>query len=314
MINLALVGVGKWGKNFISTINAIPDCKLKYICAQSKETLDSLSPEYIKTQSYKDLLKYSDIDGIIIASSGSTHFEIASEFLRAGKNILIEKPLTTNLEQAIKLKELYQIKKPVVMAGHIYLYNPAILKIKELLKDLGDIHYITFEGVNSGMLRDDMSVLWEWAPHGISICLDFMKQTPIAVAAWTVSSGMFLIRLEFPNKTIALIKGSWVSPLKRRELIVVGSKKAIIFDDMSDKKITLIENFDSFLNKEDESLKSYPSYNKQLPLTQEVLEFIDCVKNKNNPRTDLDHAIEVIKIIDLAEKSAIKDGQSLTLT
>lgn len=326
MRTLALVGVGSWGRNIIKEISNISDCKLKYICAQNKQSLDSISGNYIKLQDYKELLNYDDIDGVIIATLGSTHFEIAATLLEEGLNLFIEKPLTTDYKDALKLKEIAQKKGSVILVGHIYLYNPAILKIKELLDSLGTIQYITFEGLNNGPLRSDMSVLWEWAPHGVSICLDFLQQKPLSVSAWAVNKlrpstklyDMFFMNLEFPNNIRAIIKGSWLSPIKKRELMVVGSGSTIVFDDsLVEKKVVLFKgigpSIEGSVVVKNEGAIDYPGYSEQSSLSLELLEFLRCIKNKNTPKTNMEQGVEVVKIIELAEKSIEKNGEVIPI-
>lgn len=325
MINLALIGVGQWGKNIINAVSSIPQCNLKYICAQSKETLESFSDKYIKVTDFQELFKFKDIDGIIIATPGSTHFKIALDCIKRGYNIFIEKPLTTSYKDALKLKKNYDNKKSVVFIGHIYLYNPAILKIKELFDTIGSIEYITFEGSSNGPFRSDMSALWEWAPHGISICLNLMSNKPLTVSAWGINKlrpgtklfDMFIIHLEFPNKVSTFIKGSWLYPLKKRELVVIGSKSTIVFDDLAAQKLTLYQDIGPSVqkNKVVKNLAkiSYPEYDKELSLNKELLEFIECIKGKVVSKTNFNHAIEVIKIIDLAEQSIENNGKLMKI-
>ena len=319
MVTLALVGAGQWGKNFITTIDTIPNSRLKYVCAESSGTLNALSNKYIKTKYYKDLYKYSDIDGIIIATPGSTHFEIACDFLKRGYNLLIEKPLTTDYQQALQLKEIYKLKKPQVLIGHIYLYDPAFIAMKKLVSEIGEIQYMTFEGLKSP-IRSDISILWEWGPHGISVCLDILGQKPIRVSAWVVNKlrsqtelyDVVHIRLEFSNKVFAFIKGSWLSPFKKREIIIVGSKSTIVLDDLASHKVTCFKNMGPFMGKgrfiKSEPEVIYAAFSKDMPLKLEVLEFIKSINKGINPITDLDQALLVTQIIHLAEESILKGG------
>lgn len=322
MINLALIGVGRWGKNFISTISSIPDCRLKYICAHTNENLKTFSDDYTKVRNYRDLFKYKDIDGLIVVTPGSTHFEIAYEFLKKGYNLFIEKPLTTDYKQALKLKKVYDSKKSAVLVGHIDLYNPPFIKLKKITKDIGQIQYLTFEGLNNGPVRSDMSVLWEWGPHGIAVVLDLLKIKPEKVAAWAINSlkpkgnlnDMVLIQLRFPNKAVAIIKVGWLSPIKKRELVVVGSKSTVVYDNLADKKVAYFENIsplrigDNFIKREPQV--SHPSVSGEAPLKLEILEFIKAIKQQRRVRiSDLDFGVEVIELLHLAEQSIKNDGK-----
>lgn len=319
MITLALIGAGQWGKNYINTIKSLPDCKLKYICAKNSQTLNLFPDDYIKITNYQDLFKCTDIDGIIIATPGATHFKIASELLKNGYNLLVEKPLTISYVETLQLKEIYDNleKKPVILVGHIDLYNPPFVKLQEYINNIGEIRYLTFRGLNYGTFRNDISVIWEWGPHGVSMILGIMKQEPREVTAWAVSSlqsnsklyDLAFIRLVFPNGVTAFIEISWLFPVKKRELVVVGSKDTIIYNNLAEKKITYFEDMgpemtgDKFIKKEPKI--SYPSYSNELPLKLEILNFLQTIEGKKN-QTDINQALLVSKILDLAEQSISK--------
>lgn len=319
MITLALVGAGQWGKNYIHTIKSLPDCRLKYICAKSSQTLSLFNDDYIKATNYRDLFKFTDIDGVIIATPGSTHFKIASDFLKKGYNLLVEKPLTVSYKEALNLKNLYENlkKKPVVLVGYIDLYNSPFIKLQEYLNSIGEIRYISFEGLNNGVFRSDMSVIWEWGPHGVSMVLSTIKQEPKEVTAWAVSSlhpkmklyDLAFIRLVFPNRVSAFIKVSWLSPLKKRELVVVGSKDTIIYDNLAEKRITYFSDMgpersgDKYIKRDPRI--SYPAYSSRLPLELEISNFIKVIKSKKS-QNDINQALLVSKILDLAEQSISK--------
>ncbi len=238
MITLALIGVGRWGGNFLNTVKRMNTCNIKYIASRSVKTISQLPSQYIKTTNYKDFLKCSDIDGVIIATPGSTHYEIIKTFLSTKQPMLVEKPFTTNYKNALNIRKLVK-GKPNIMVGHIYLYNPAYLTVKKLVPRIGKLRYISFKGYNYGPFRNDMSALWEWAPHGVSICLDLIDDQPLEVTAWVLNSlrpktklyDNIQIQLKFKNGIVSLLEFGWLYPYKRRELIIYGSKSTILFDD-----------------------------------------------------------------------------------
>lgn len=167
MITLALIGSGAWGEKYIKTINSLSHCRLP----QSN----------IKTRDYKQLLDRHDIDGVIIATPSSTHFSVTRDFLKKGFNVLVEKPLTTDYKQAKYLADLATKTQSIAMVGHLFLYHPAILEMKKKLKKMGAVQYIMSEGMDYGPVRDDVSSLWDWAPHEISIVLHLLnKKTNIS--------------------------------------------------------------------------------------------------------------------------------------
>ncbi len=327
MIQLALIGAGPWGRNFISTIKSFTDCRIKYVCSKTAKTLKSLRGNYIKTTNYKDLFRYSDIDGVIIATPSSTHYKISQEFLKKGFNLLIEKPLTINYLQALKLRSLHQNSKTKILVGHTYLFDPAYKKTKELAKSIGQIRYLSYEGSNNGPYRKDASILWDWGSHAISFCLDIYQKEPVQISAWALDtlrpeSGLFdfaLIKLKFFDQVEAFIKISWLSPIKKRELVIVGSKSTIIYNDLADKKITYYQDMGPKVRGKNiikyNPKIEYPKYQLTLPLEMEIREFIDVVKNeKTVSHSGLDFGVKITKMIHLTEQSIKQNGKPINVS
>lgn len=300
MITLALVGIGRWGKNYIKTINNLPFCKL---------------PEkFIKTKNYRDLLAIDNIDGVIIATPASTHFQIAKEFLERGFNLLIEKPVTTSYKDALELYKIADACRSSVMVGHTFLYNPAFVEVKNLVKKIGKINYISSEGMDYGPIRSDISALWDWAPHDISMCLELFGTLPDEVCGHgfnlvrpnTKFYDACLLKLKFPNNIYVFINVNDISPVKKRTLTVVGEKDTLIFDDTSEKKISLTKNFDA-----DKKI-SYPSFSNsnKSPLSMEILTFVNLLKNKVTINdSSLKMGINVVKVLEACEKSIRANGK-----
>lgn len=301
MITLALIGKGKWGKNYIRTIADLSNCRLP--------------TEYIKTTDYKDLFSHRDIDGVIIATPSSTHHQIAKDFLERGFNILVEKPLTTNYQDSLNLKRIADKNNNIVMTGHIFVYHPAIVQIKKLLKKVGNIKYIICEGMDSGPIRNDVSSLWDWGPHDISIVLDLLEKFPISVSAWATSVlrpktkffDMCFLKLTFPENRLVFVSIGWLSPIKKRNVVIVAENNSIIFDDTSDQKITYIKDF------KNKKQISYPKYSHELPLTLEIREFVECIAKRRKPKTTVENGIEVVKIIEKAEESIRQNGKDIRI-
>lgn len=325
MVNLALIGLGQWGKNYLTTIKQFPHCRIKYICSNTLKRFNS-SDDYIATTNFKELLKYKDIDGIIIATPGSTHFQIAEEFLKRGFNLLIEKPLTTDYKAALRLKALNNKAAAKVLVGHIYLFDPAYLQMKKLLKEIGTLQYVSYEAINNGPFRSDMSVLWELGPHAISLLLDIYGQYPTSIKAWAqkyLRPGTDLfdtvnIKVEFPNHCPSFVNLSWLSPIKRRELTVVSTSSALVYNDLQPNRLTFFEGMGPSLKgkeviKRDPIIK-YPSYNRKLPLEAELGEFINAIsKNQTVKRSGLDFGVKVTQLLSLAERSISRNGEAINV-
>lgn len=327
MINLALIGIGKWGKNYLATIKAFPDCRIKYLCSASSRNLKPFKKNYIITTNFKELFNLQDIDGVIIATPGSTHFPIAQEFVKRGFNVLIEKPLAIKYADSLKLKELKKQTNTKILIGHVYLFDPAYLKTKELIKDIGPVKSISYEAENNGPYRNDMSVLWDLGPHAISLILDIYNKLPYQITAWGFKSlrpktklfDLVSLKLKFSGQNEAFIKLSWLYPFKRRELVIIGSKSALVYNDLLSNKITLYESMwpdikEEYLIRKKPIIK-YPTYANRLPLEVELGEFIGAIKkNQDINRSDLDFGIRVTKVLHFAEQSIKKEGKAINVS
>lgn len=300
MTTMALVGSGRWGKNYINTIRSLSSCELP----------DS----FIKTKDYKELFNIDNIDGVIIATPASTHFQIAKEFLENGFNVLIEKPFVTSYKDALVLSEIAKRNKNVVMVGHIYLYNPAFVEVKKIIQSIGNIKYISSEGMDYGPIRPDISALWDWVPHDISMLIDLLGNLPEEVSGYgesvlrpnTKFYDICSLKLKFPKNIFAFINVSCLSPLKKRNMIIVGNKSTIVFDDTLEKKISVIDN----VSKK----KEFPSFSKKSPLSEEISGFVNLIKaNKSINKSDLKMGLTVTKIIEACEMSMSLGGKGIKL-
>lgn len=326
MISLALIGIGAWGKNYLAVMPNINNkARIKYVCSKSDASLDSIKGDYIKTNNYKSLLLQKDIKGVIIATPNSTHFELASEFLNKGIDVLIEKPIVEDYRQAEKLKLIQNKTRAKLQVGHIYLFDPAYIEAKKLVKSIGKIRYINFEGTNNGPIRPNTSALWDIGTHAVALCLDIYSEKPKSISAWAMSSvypktnyyDFSSVKIVFEDEVEAFIKVSWLFPFKRRELVIVGKKNTIIYDDQNISKISVIENV---ILKNDKSVSSSadvsrPKYSSVSPLEMEISDFVDAIeKNKKITKSNLDFGISVTKIINLAEESIRKNGKPMNIS
>lgn len=301
MVTLALVGKGQWGKNYIKTISNLSSCQLP--------------DKFIKTRNYRDLFSQNCIDGVIIATPASTHFQIAKEFLEKGFNVLVEKPAATNYNDALELYKVADRFKKVLMVGHIFLYNPAFIEIKNLLKSVGKIKYIASESMDYGPIRSDISSLWDWAPHDISMCLEILGDLPIEVSGYGFNIlrqnrklyDMCYLKLRFPNNIFVCINVGWVSPIKKRNLLIAGEKGSISFDDTIQRKISVVKNING------DKKFCYPSFPSNSPLSMEIEVYVDLIERGNAGNYRLKTDLYVIKILEACEKSIQTDGKTIKL-
>lgn len=311
MITLALIGVGKWGRNYLKAAEELDNIQIKYVCAQSRQTLDTLSDKYIKTRFLKDLLKKKDINGVIIATPANTHFAIARQFLSLEHNLLIEKPLSTSFNQALQLKKIWQIKKPKVLIGHLYLYNPAYQVFKKIFKSIKGDATIRFEGLSSPV-RKDISVIWDWGPHPVSLLLDLVKYPVSAISATgSKKTGSNLYDtvealIYFANGIKASILISWFGSHKVRKLIVEEGNNRLELDDTNTSNQKII------LHKMNMPLE-YPKYNPDTALAEELSEFAGAIQGYKKITSDINFGVKVVKVLSAIEESATNGGQVVTL-
>ena len=325
MARLALIGFGRWGKNIAKTLSHLTGAELAYVCdphlTEDGLRLSVPNTPLPKIISLPELYQKQDVDGVLVATSGSTHFDIALPFIEKGLPAFIEKPLTTSLPQAQALESAAQKAQSPVFVGHIHLYNPAYRKVKELLPTLGEIRLLWFESMNNGPYRSDMSSLWDWAPHDVIMALDLLGQEPTTIKAWqynwlrpeTNLVDMTVASLEFTAPTKALLQMGWLAPAKRKKLTVIGSQHTLVFDDTATKKITLYENLGPAVEAGSGNIASvlpqtplisYPEIPAGEPLAEEMKAFMVMVDTRATPPTPISQGVQVVKIITAIEQAA----------
>ena len=282
-MHIALVGSGKWGTAIARTLETFPDVKLTVVEKGG-------SPP-------------NAIDGVIIATSSATHATVALPFIEQGTPTFIEKPLTTSVADAEHLCEAAARSNTPVFVGHIYLYNPAFQKVKDLLPTLGTISHVLSEKMNYGP-RTDTSVFWDWLPHDASMFLELFGK-PETVQAWGVARNgagnqydIATIRLSFASGLSCISIISWLSPEKRKYMTFVGEKGTLIFDDTVEKKLTLHAG----------GKIMHPEYESELPLTRELRMFVDSVRRKSSTSDSLALGRKIVSLVAAAEASARAGG------
>jgi predicted dehydrogenase len=242
-INVAVIGCGYWGPNHIRNFSQISTCNMSVCCDLEEDKLDrirGLYPSVTPTQNLTDILDNPKIDAVVIATPVFTHFDLGKECLMHGKHVLIEKPIASSSSECLELIRLAEQHGKVLMVGHTFEYTAAVNKIREIINsgELGEIFYITTTRVNLGLFQPDINVIWDLAPHDISIILYILDLEP----NWVNAQGKAHYRneiedvasltLNFPNGVIAFIHNSWLDPNKIRRTTIVGSKKMLVYDDI----------------------------------------------------------------------------------
>lgn len=329
MIKIGLVGLGYWGPNLARNFARVERGKLVYLCDLDDENLEkigSLYPWAVKTKEYEVLLEDESLDAIVIAASAKMHYEMAKRALLAGKHVFVEKPLALSVKEGEELVKLSEKQNKVLMVGHLLLYHPAVVRMKQLIDsgELGEIFYLYSQRLNLGRLRMDENVVWSLAPHDISVILYLTEETPYEVQC---VGGDYLrdgiedvafIYMKFPDGKLGHVHVSWLDPHKIRKLTIVGSKKMAVFDDMeSSEKIRVYDKGvvaapDSALYGDELTLRFgdiiIPFLKMQEPLLLECQHFVDCIIEGKKPISDGENGLEVLKVLDACDRSISNGG------
>lgn len=316
MINIALVGHGRWGKNYVGAITAAKG-RLSWIHTRSGQIGQVDLPENCRVSTnYSDLLEDPNLHAVIIATPGPTHYQLAKLALEHGKDVLIEKPMVLERRQAQTLASLAKDKRRILMVGHIFLYHPAVLKLKELMakKELGQtIRYIYSRRTGPGPVGTGIDALWNLAPHDISIANFLLGRSPKRVWGRDLSlsprmrGDSFTAILDY-GRTQVICHLSQIEPVKTREIMIVGDKKTAIFDDMSEQKIRVYSHDNP----------TEPSYleidSTQSPLERQVAHFLDCVTTRQKPVTGAADGVSNVNILSHLQRAVERNNwQKITV-
>ena len=309
MIGVGIIGAGYWGPKHIRNFNELPGARATMVADLDIGRLAAIQRQYggIRiTTDFRQLLSSPDVDAVVIATPVSSHSLLAGEALRAGKHVLVEKPLAASSREAEDLIRLAEEHCRVLMVGHTFLYNPAVRALRDLVQGgaLGEIFYIDAHRLNLGLFQRDINVIWDLAPHDISILLYVLGMEPVAVHATGsayVQPGIedvAYLQLGFPNKVRAAVHVSWLDPNKVRQITVVGSKKMAVYDDVAtldkiriyDKGVDVpppASNFGEFQLSYRYGEITIPNVPNTEPLRLECQHFLDCIRGETKPLSGL---------------------------
>lgn len=333
MINVAVIGYGYWGPNLARVWTQSKVAKLKYVCDIKENRLAAVRlncPNAITTKNYLEVLKDPEVDAVNIATNIVSHYEIGKNALLHGKHILVEKPLTASSVEIAELIELAEKKKKIIMVGHTFLYSPATLKIKQYISDgaVGNIDFIQLSRINLGKLKHDFNVIWDLAPHDFSILEFWLNKMPQWIqvvgkaAVYQNVCDVAFISMQYPGDILVNIHLSWLSPVKLRQTYIVGDKKMITFDDTHpSEKIKLYDMGVDLVNEPNsfgEFQLTYrsgdiyvPRIDNTEPLINECDHFVECIEKNNIPRSNAKHALNIVLMIEAAQKSLQNKGQRI---
>jgi len=335
MIKIGVIGYGYWGPNLVRNFMEVSDAQVVAVSDLSTKNTDLVARRYpgVKTcNNAKDLIDDPHIDALVIATPVRTHFELADAALKAGKHVLIEKPMTETPDQSRRLIEEAERRNLTLMVDHTFIYTGAVRKIRELIVggDLGDIYYHDSTRINLGLFQHDVDVIWDLAVHDLSILNFLIDETPSAVSATGTShvpnstENVAYISLFFDSGTIAHINVNWLSPVKIRRTVIGGSKKMIVYDDLEpsekikiyDKGITVTDNPEEVYKM----LVGYrtgdmwaPKLNSTEALSEVASHFIDCIEHSKQPITNGRESLRTVVMAAAATASMKKNGHPVKL-
>jgi predicted dehydrogenase len=330
LIKVGIVGCGYWGPNLIRNFVENPSSEVVMVADLKEERLAHIKtsyPQIMTTRNYQDLFS-QDLDAVVIATPPATHYALAKEFLEHGLNVLVEKPITINSKHAEKLIEISQKKDLILMVGHTFEYNVAVHALKNLIDsgELGQVYYVDTARLNLGLYQRDLNVLWDLAPHDISILLYILGRTPISVGAHGMPfvyegiQDVVYMTMVFPDNILAHIHVSWLDPSKVRLITVVGSKKMVVYDDVeSQEKIKIYDKgvekppytttFGDFQCSYRYGDVTIPHIRFVEPLQKECQHFLDCIINHSEPQSNGQDGLKIVKILEAAQRSLNDNGR-----
>lgn len=333
-INIAVVGYGYWGPNIVRNFNAVEGGKVVAICDIDQNVLNRVKKQYPHIETFKDYRKVtssSNIDAVAIVVPVSKHYEVAKAALLGGKHIFVEKPFTHTVAHAEELIALAEKKKLKIMVDHTFLFTGAVRKIKELVDkdELGKLYYFDSTRINLGLFQSDINVVWDLAPHDLSIMDYLIPEQPKAVAVTGMAhfndgiEDVAYLTVYFHSKLIAHFNVNWLSPVKIRMTLLSGEKKMLVWDDLArDEKIKIYDCGVQTKSKEGmyKLLMDYRSGDIWSPrvdpaeaLKVELQYFVDCILKDHKPFNDGHAGLRVVRILEAADKSIRKKGEIVEL-
>lgn len=334
MIKVGLIGYGYWGPNLVRNFSSTPNCIVEMVSDYRDDRLKivkKLYPNVRVSNNPLDIINDNEIDAIIIATPVFTHFSLAKLALENKKHVLLEKPMTSTVEESMILLEMAEKNDLCIMVDHTFLYTSAVEKMKDLVdnKILGQLNYFDSTRINLGLFQPDVNVLWDLAPHDLSILFHLIPENPISVNATGIShthngiENIAYLTVNYQSNFIAHINCSWTSPVKVRSTLIGGSEKMIVFNDLEpSEKIRLYDT--SYSHKTDEEknriLVDYRVGDIQIPklagkeaLSSVAIDFINSINNKSIPLSNGVLGQSVVKILEASQKSIKANGKEINI-
>ena len=333
-MNIGIIGYGYWGPNLVRNFSLVNNCKVKMVSDFRQDRLVIVSKTYpgIKVSTDPDdILLSKEIDAVVIATPVFTHFSLAKKALENGKHVLLEKPMTSTIKEAEELMNLAKQKGLLLMVDHTFLYTGAVMKMKQLIneKSIGEIQYFDSSRINLGLFQIDVNVLWDLAPHDISILLHLINKKPYSVNATGVShtkngiENVAYLTINYSENFIAHFSCSWTSPVKLRTMLIGGDKKMLVFNDLEpSEKIRIYDTGYNYKTDEEKNrlMVDYRTGDVYIPKleSKEALfgmasDFINSIINKTEPLSNSKLGLDVIQILEASQQSIKNKGKEIIL-
>ena len=338
ILNVGIVGLGYWGPNLLRNFLQIPLCRVKWICDIDQDRVRKMQANFhvaCGTTNIGEILLDPEVHAVVNALPVSLHYRVSAEILKAGKHCMVEKPLAMTSAEAVELIEMAESRSLTLMVGHTFEYNAAVMKVKEYIDsgEIGDIYYINCMRVNLGIIRHDVDALWTLAPHDISILLNWLGVEPEGVSVLGACylqpdiADLVTADLIFPGNRHAQILASWLNPEKIRKICVVGSKRMIVYDDVSlDQKIRIYDKHVDF--SEPAETGEFGDFQLQIrtgdlviprldfvePLRTECSHFLDCCRTGQKPLTDGRNGLRVVRVLEACSRSMRENGRYVRIS
>jgi predicted dehydrogenase len=335
-VNVAVIGCGYWGPNWLRNFQQLSDSRVVAAADTDEARLAyvrGLYPDLSLTKDYRELLASPAVHAVVVALPPRLHAPVGLDALRAGKHLLVEKPMATSSADCRALMDEARERSLTLMVGHTFEYTEAVRKVKTVLDEgtLGDLYYVNSQRLNLGLFQNDCNVIWDLAPHDISILLHLKNgEMPLGVRAAGAAhinpkiEDVVTVTLDFRGGLIAFLQCSWLDPKKVRQTVLVGSKKMLIYNDIEptekiwiyDRGVERPAHYDTF----DQFPYTYrygditiPRIGGAEPLRTEAQHFLDCVKTGTTPLSDGESGLRVVRILEATDQSLYKGGARIEL-
>lgn len=322
MLKLGIIGWGYWGRNYAKYLDTSIDASLDWVCDLREPMLKDAKkcyPHFQTTTNYNDLVK-NKVDGVILATPASLHYRLAKPLIENGINLLIEKPLTNSLSTAKELMELAHKYKTKILVGHTFLYNNSIQWLKKSIKKkyFGDVYYLEFKRQSYGPIRDDVNIVWDFAPHDLAISSYLLdNQMPLYISAQGKKfsrhsqEDIAIVTLEYPNNVLVNINVAWLYPIKIRSLTLLGNKKMAVFEDTNtNEPLKIYDNSINYPSEKEPYGASFrlgdiviPRIGTIDPLYNQIKHFVNYLKGIDKPLTPIEEGLRIVALLETVNEA-----------